>query len=88
MRQEIGEATAVSIANKAVGGGSAVTILGWLNSSNFGMWAGILIGVVGLLINWYYKHRGNARADEAHRAQLRALEAGVRLKDFKHEADE
>lgn len=86
----------MSLANKAVGGGSAVTLLSWLNSSNFGMWAGIAIGVVGLLVNWYFKHRSDKRADEIHRARMRALDGGLRAKDLArldkpldhHEADE
>lgn len=80
MRQETLDTAIASVSSKAVGAGSAVTVVSWWNSSNLGMWAGIVIGVVGLLVNWHYKRRSNARADEAHRAHMRALEAGISAK--------
>jgi hypothetical protein len=96
MRQETVDATITSMSSKAVGAGSAVTVVSWWQSSNLGMWAGIAIGVLGLLVNWYYKHRGNQRAEAAHRMHMRAIEAGISVRELDrmgkpadhHEADE
>lgn len=84
MRQETLDATVTSMSAKAVGAGSAVTVLSWWNSSNVGMWAGVVIGATGLLINWYYKHRSDRRAAIAHEAHLRAIEAGISAKELLH----
>lgn len=82
MRQETIDATVASVSNKAVGAGSAVTVVSWFNSSNLGVWAGIAIGLAGLLVNWYYKHQNNKRADATHKAHLRAIEAGVEKREI------
>lgn len=34
------------------------------------MWAGIVIGVIGLLVNFYYKRKGDRRAAEAHQRYM------------------
>lgn len=96
MRQETIDATVTSVSSKAAGAGSLVTVVSWWQSSNLGMWAGIAIGVLGLLVNWYYKHQGNKRADAAHNVRMRAIEAGISARAIDrmgkpsdhHEADE
>ena len=67
------EAAVAYAASKAPATGSVVTVAGWATDSNFGMWAGIVIGVLGLLINTYYKRKSDRRAEEAHQAQMRSL---------------
>lgn len=66
MSTQIQEVIGGAAANKIVGTGSAVTVVSWASSSDFGVWAGILIGVVGLAINLYYKRKSDKRASEAH----------------------
>lgn len=56
------------------GAGSVVTLAGWFTSSNIGMWVGILIGISGLVINWYFKSRSDRRAQEAHRVFMTQME--------------
>ena len=80
------EASVSAAASKATGAGSAVTVVGWLTSSNFGMWAGIVIGVAGLIVNSYFKHKSDKRAAEAHKAYMRKLDNSS-FND-RHEADE
>lgn len=79
MRQvgEAIEATVASIASKAASTGTAVTILGWLTSSNFGMWMGIVLGLAGLMVNWYYKQKADRRHDEAHKIRIRQLQSNT-----------
>jgi hypothetical protein len=75
--QESIEASVAAAASKATGAGSAVSIVGWLTSSNFGMWAGIVIGVAGLIVNAYFKHRSDKRASVAHAAYMRKMESPI-----------
>jgi len=60
-------------ASKITGAGSAVTIFSWFTASNLGIWIGILIGVAGLILNWYYKQRHDQRARETHDALMKKL---------------
>lgn len=65
--------TAVAAAaSKATYGGAGASVVSWFLSSEFGMLMGILIGVVGLGINWYYKHKEDRRRQEEHDHNMRA----------------
>lgn len=81
------DATVASVASKATGTGSAVTVVGWLTSSNFGMWAGIAIGVGGLIVNWYYRRKADRREAEAHEMHIYKMRKRTRSPDS-FEADE
>ena len=61
------EATALATANKATWTGSLVTVVSGVTSSDIGMYAGIFIGVAGLAISWFFKHRADARYEQANR---------------------
>lgn len=90
MRQAF-ETTAIETADKLTIAGSASTVVGWITSSDFGVLAGILIGVVGLLINWYFKHRQDKRAESSHRAYMERLkthEGSTVIAEWKQEVDE
>ena len=74
------EAHAFLVANKAIGAGAVITVGGGATGSLTGVWAGIAIGLAGLLVNsiaQFRKDRRSAaaerRAQEMHEAQLRAL---------------
>lgn len=67
------EASIAASASKVTAAGSTVTVVSWFNDSNLGMWAGIFIGFTGLMINFYYKHKHDKRAQEAHEAYLHTL---------------
>ena len=60
------ETTAVAAANKATWAGSAMTMVSGVAASDIGMWAGIIIGVAGLVISWFFKYRADARYQEAN----------------------
>jgi hypothetical protein len=40
-------------------------------SSEFGMLAGIALGVGGLIVNWYYKHKEDRRRQAEHDKRMR-----------------
>ena len=52
--------------SKATFTGAGTSVLSWVLSSEFGMLMGILIGVVGLAVNWYYKHKEDRRRQAEH----------------------
>ena len=60
------DATMAAIGSKATYTGAGASILGWLMSSQAGILFGILIGVGGFLVNWYYRHKEDKRRQEEH----------------------
>lgn len=43
--------------SKATYTGASMTIFGWLLSSEFAVLVGMIVGVGGFIVNWYYKHK-------------------------------
>lgn len=63
--------TAVAAAaSKATYGGASASVISWFLSSQFGMLMGILIGLVGLGVNWYYKHKEDKRRQAEHNQRM------------------
>jgi len=60
------ETTMAAVGSKATYGGASATVASWFMSSEFGMLMGILIGVAGLAINFYYKRKEDNRRQEEH----------------------
>lgn len=60
------DATMAAVGSKATYGGASTTVASWFVSSEFGMLMGIFIGVIGLLINFYFKHKEDKRRQEEH----------------------
>lgn len=87
--QDTVEASVAAAASKVTGAGSAVTVVGWATESNIGMWAGLFIGIAGLLVNTYFKLRSDHRAQAAHDVYVRSLARDVGAKaPHTEEADE
>ncbi len=57
-------------ASKATYTGAGMTIGGWFLSSEFAVLVGMLVGVAGLLVNWYYKHKQDRRLQREHDARM------------------
>jgi len=50
--------TAISTASsKVTYTGASMTIFGWLLSSQFAVLLGMILGIGGFFVNWYYKHK-------------------------------
>ncbi len=60
------EATMATVGSKATYGGASATVASWFLSSEFGMLMGIFIGIAGLVINFYFKHKEDKRKQEEH----------------------
>jgi hypothetical protein len=53
-------------ATTATYGGAGSAIFGGLTANEFAAVAGVVIGVIGLLVNWYYKAQHLALARKNH----------------------
>ena len=51
------DATLAAAGSKATYTGSGMVLSGWFFSSEFAVFVGILMGIAGFLVNWYYKHK-------------------------------
>lgn len=51
------DAALATIGSKTTYAGASVTVTGWLLSSEFAVLVGMLLGLAGFLVNWYYRHR-------------------------------
>jgi uncharacterized membrane protein len=64
------EATVASLANKATYTGAGVTISGGILISEIAVIVGMVIGVLGLLVNWYYRAKDDRRAVIEHKRRM------------------
>lgn len=64
------DATMSAAGSKATFTGASTSVVSWFLSSEFGMLMGILIGVVGLAVNWYYKHKEDKRRQAEHEQRM------------------
>lgn len=75
MKNDISTDIAVAaIGSKATYVGAGGSVAGWALSSQFGVLAGVVLGIVGLAVNWYFRNRADKREDAEHRARMRDLE--------------
>jgi hypothetical protein len=69
---------------KATYGGSATMVGGWWLSSEFAVLVGMIVGIAGLAVQWYYRHKltkaeirmreeQNMREKEAHVLRMAEL---------------
>jgi hypothetical protein len=76
------------VGHKATIAGSGGTILGWATSSEFGMWAGIVIGIAGLVVNWYFKRKSDIRNQQAHALYMQTLKQAETLRQLEPQEGE
>lgn len=71
MKQEITDATIAAAGSKATYTGAGASVIGWLTSSEAGVVFGIVLGVCGLLVNWYYKRKQDLRDQAEHELRMK-----------------
>jgi len=76
MKQTTVDAAISAVGSKATYTGAGLSAFGWLTSSEAGVVIGILLGVIGLVVNLYFKHREDKRQQQEHEARMRAMRAG------------
>lgn len=67
------DAAMAAAGSKAAYAGAGTSLSGWLLSSEAGVLAGIVIGVTGLIINYWFKRREDRRLQEEHDARMAGL---------------
>ena len=75
-------------ASKSTWAGVVSMFFGWLVSSNAAIAVGMLVGVAGLLVNWYYK-RENFKlraASDSREAELNALLKAAEMREAELDA--
>ncbi|MCE6007555.1 holin [Acinetobacter soli] len=72
--QQIVEASSVLAASKVgMYGGSVGGILAWAASLDLAFWFSVFIGLVGLVMNWYFARKKDKRDEIEHQAFLENL---------------
>lgn len=59
----LADAAIAMVGHRTAQGGAGASVLGWVTSSEAGVVLGIVIGVVGLLVQWYYNRRRDKREE-------------------------
>lgn len=68
------EITGASVASKATTAGAGVAGIGWLFSSESAVFFGIVVGVIGLLVNVYFQSRRDRREQRESEARIKSYE--------------
>ncbi len=77
--RHISEAAATTVTASKIGtaGATATTIgasyFGQTDIALAGLAATVFFGVMGVLVNWYFRHKEDKRRDEEHRATMAKL---------------
>lgn len=64
------ETTMAAAGSKATYTGASTTVFAWVLSSEFGIFLGILLGLGGFIVNWYYKHKQDKREEIEHARRM------------------
>ena len=64
------DAAIAAVGSKATYAGAGSSLTGWILSSEAGVLFGIILGVVGLAVNYYFKRRDDARLQAEHIARM------------------
>jgi len=64
------DAIMLAVSGKMTWGGATAAVVSWAFSSQFGVFAGVVIGGCGLLINWYYRAKQDRREQAEHERRM------------------
>ena len=78
MKSEAAELVVASTASKSTYAGAAGMVMGWVASSEAAVILGMVVGVLGLLVNWYYKAKSDRRAESLYKARIERIARGYR----------
>ena len=79
MDKEALEVATAAVASKSTYGGAMTSVVGWFLSSEFTVIFGIVVALVGLAVNWYYKAKADQRQRDWHLARMASLRRGELL---------
>jgi membrane protein implicated in regulation of membrane protease activity len=67
-------ATAASASLKATLAGGSMLTLGGFTESQIAMFGGLVLGVLGLVLQWYFQSRRDRREQKEHEARMSEFE--------------
>lgn len=67
------DATIAAAGSKATYAGAGTSVAGWMLSSEFAALCGIILGVCGLVVNYWYRRREDRRQQVEHEIRMKAL---------------
>lgn len=73
MQEQATEAAVAAVAHKVTQAGGAAAVIGWLTVNDIVAIGGLLVAVVGVMIQFYYKRKADRRDAELHAAQMAEL---------------
>ena len=68
-----------TLGDRTAGAGAGLGVFGWLLSSQFIGFAGLVVALIGVLISWHYKRESNRRHIEEHALRMEHLRRGQRV---------
>ena len=76
VKQTTLDATLAAVGSKATYTGAGTSVLGWWASSEAGVIIGIVLGIIGLAFNWYFRRREDYRQEAEHQARMAKILEG------------
>jgi hypothetical protein len=76
VKQTTLDATLAAVGSKATYTGAGTSVLGWWASSEAGVIIGIVLGIIGLALNWYFRRREDYRQEAEHQARMAKILEG------------
>lgn len=73
MKQEAIEAAIATTGSKATYTGAGASVVGWMLSNEFAVLVGLIVGVLGLVVNWWFKLKQDRREQAAHDLRMQEL---------------
>ena len=73
MKDQAAEATIAAVANKVSYSGAGAAVIGGLTANDIAAFGGLLIAVIGVVIQFYYKRKSDRREAEEHTARMDTL---------------
>lgn len=62
-----------SVASKTTQVGAVTVLGGWWFTNEAAVLYGLIIGLVGLIVNWYYRRKADRREEELHKFKIKEL---------------
>lgn len=73
MKEQTTEAAIAAAAQKASLGAGTAAVFGGLTANEIAAFGGLVIALIGLCVQWYYKRKDDRRREELHAAQLQLV---------------
>ena len=56
--------------------GAGASLVGGLTANEIAGFGGLLVAIIGLLIQWYYKHKADKRSHRLYEKRMAAIDSG------------